>query len=553
MATFASDFDKYSVPMPTYSTPAPTVPSSPGAQATALSGRSAQMQAEAPETFRAPRADEFSSPSYYAAAKTKYDTLGNWYTPENTSQMPINATSAGLQSIQSQLQQNSGLSSSIDPNLTQDAFAGNLAMALRNSQNQQPQYGMVTPTPTGPAAPTMGGQSDALSRYLAQSSQTVANYTPTAVQGVYGGKDNGYTLTRSGLSEPDSRQFTNQGDYQQALNAYAKMQQTEELTALQSDSQRYVNSQNAYQKMIDEMARRTSAIEGEQKELGRKAAIARNDLANRLAARGISENTDSSAQQQFAELDRLNAEAQNAVRQAAALDSKEFQSAEEAKMSAALKARVAEIQAEQEKIAAVKQNADKNAQDLLNLEAKEKDYYSKIDEREGNLAVKQQLAALKEMLTPAQIANLEAGTDYKGAQTDYLSGAKTDLTNSQIAKTDAQTNRITTLLPAELAKMNAMTAKLRIVKSGGGKGGGGAATLTPAELEAVYRLNGGKAPTSEKTMAQLVNQVRTVSGDVDNLVEVQNQAAATRAAVVKEATNAVSGGGNELYDLFGAK
>lgn len=509
MATFASDFDKHSVPMPTWSTPTPTVPSSPGAQATALGS---------------------------------YNNVSG--------QTPVSNTSQGLQSIQSQMQQDRGLSSNIDPNLTQDAFAGNLAMQQRQtasraqevlSANQLPQYNANQTT----------GQSDALSKYLAQASAASAGYTPTAVQGVYGGKDNSYTLTRSGLSEPDPRQFTSQADYQTALNAYQKLALNEEKTALSSDAQGYVNSQNAYQKMIDEMQRRTSMIEGEQKEIGRISAIKRNDLANRLAARGISENTDSSAQQQFAELDRLNAEAQQAVRTAASIDAKEFISGEEARMSAALKARVKEIGMEQDRIASIEAAESKNAQDLLNIEAKNKDYESKIADRIADNERQARETLLKEMLTPAQLANLEAKTDYTGAQTDYLSGAKTDLTNAQVDKTEAQTNRITTLLPAELAKMNAMTAKLRIVKSGGGKGGGGAATLTPAELEAVYRLNGGKAPTSDKAMAQLVNQVRTVNGDVGSLVEVQNQTAADKAATVKKATTAVDAGDDFKSSMMG--
>lgn len=475
MATFASDFDKHSVPMPTYSTPAPTVPSAPGT-------------------------------GQYDAFKSYGTTSG---------QAPVSDVSAGLQSLQGTLQKNAGLSSSIDPNLTQDALAGNLAMARnqmidssrqRLADNQLPQY---NPQQTS-------GQSGALSSYLANASSTLANWKPEAVQGAFGGKDNSYQLTRSGLSEPDPRQFANQTDYKQALAAYAKLSQQEELMGLQSDTRQFINSQNAYQKSIDEMQRRTMMIEGEQKELGRKAAIARNDLANRLAARGISENTDSSAQQQFAELDRLNAEAQNAVRQAAALDSKEFQSAEEAKMSAALKARVAEIQAEQEKIAAVEQNADKNAQDLLNLEAKEKDYYSKIEEREGNLAVKQQLAALKEMLTPAQIASLEAGTDYKGAQTDYLTGAKTDLTNSQIAKTDAQTNRITTLLPAEKARIEAQVKKLLTPPRSGGAATG--AALTKQFLSLTDNLNADLA-TGKRDWGQTFDLVKgSYPGVPDDLI-----------------------------------
>lgn len=476
MATFASDFDKHSVPMPTYSTPAPTVPSSPGAQATALSG---------------------------------YNNVSG--------QTPVSQTSQGLQSIQSQMQQDRGLSSSIDPNLTQDALAGNLAMARnqmidssrqRLADNQLPQY---NPQQTS-------GQSGALSSYLANASSTLANWKPEAVQGAFGGKDNSYQLTRSGLSEPDPRQFANQTDYKQALAAYAKLSQQEELMGLQSDTRQFINSQNAYQKSLEEMQRRTMMIESEQKELGRQNAIARNNLANRLAARGISENTDSSAQQQFAELDRMNAEAQQAVRTAAALDSKEFQTAEEARMSAALKARVAEIQAEQEKIAAVEQNADKNAQDLLNLEAKEKDYYSKIDEREGNLAVKQQLAALKEMLTPAQIASLEAGTDYKGAQTDYLTGAKTDLTNSQIAKTDAQTNRITTLLPAEKARIEAQVKKLLTPPRSGSGGAATGAALTKQFLSLTDNLNADLA-TGKRDWGQTFDLVKgSYPGVPDDLI-----------------------------------
>jgi len=476
MATFASDFDKHSVPMPTWSTPTPTVPSSPGAQATALGS---------------------------------YNNVSG--------QTPVSSTSQGLQSIQSQMQQDRGLSSSIDPNLTQDAFAGNLAMSQRQSQAAS-QYGMTTPTPTGPSGPTMGGQSDALSRYLAQATSASAGYTPTAVQGVYGGKDNSYTLTRSGLSEPDPRQFTSQADYQTALNAYQKLALNEEKTALSSDAQGYVNSQNAYQKMIDEMQRRTSMIEGEQKELARTSAIKRNDLANRLAARGISENTDSSAQQQFAELDRLNAEAQQAVRTAASIDAKEFISGEEARMSAALKARVKEIGMEQDRIASIEAAESKNAQDLLNIEAKNKDYESKIADRIADNERQARETLLKEMLTPAQLANLMAKTDYTGAQTDYLSGAKTDLTNSQIAKTDAQTNRITTLLPAEKARIEAQVKKLLTPPRSGSGGAATGAALTKQFLSLTDNLNADLA-TGKRDWGQTFDLVKgSYPGVPDDLI-----------------------------------
>ena len=302
--------------------------------------------------------------------------------------------------------------------------------------------------------------------------------------------------------------------------------------------------------MIDETTRRTLAVEEAQKEMTRIAGIKRNDLANRLAARGISENTDSSAQQQFAELDRLNSEAQQAAAQAAALDSQEFMTSEQEKLSAALKARVAEIQVQQDKIAAVEQGAAKNAADLLLIEKKKEEYDSKIADRATDNERDARELLIKEMLGPAQYANLMAKTDYTGAQTDYLSGAKTDLTNAQVGKTEAQTNRITTLLPAELAKMQAMTTKLLTKKTSGG-GGGVKTTVTPEELEAVYRLNQGKAPTSDKAMAQLLNQVRTVNGNVDSLVEAQNTTAANRASTVKEATNKVSNSsGSDFKSLF---
>ena len=118
------------------------------------------------------------------------------------------------------MQQRAGLSGQIDPNLTQDAFAGNIAMQQR--QQSQQSYGSPAPTQAPAASQQFGGQSDALSRYLAQASQTVANYKPEAVQGS-GANPKGYTVTNSGLSEPDPSQFTSQADYQTALNAYAKL------------------------------------------------------------------------------------------------------------------------------------------------------------------------------------------------------------------------------------------------------------------------------------------------------------------------------------------
>lgn len=482
MATFASDFDKHSVPMPTWSTPTPTVPSAPGA--------GAQAQA-------------FKS----------YGTTSG--------QAPISDTSAGLQSLQGTMQKNAGLSSSIDPNLSQDALAGNLAMAMRNQTGYyQPRTSfdgpMVTPTPTQPSYTPISGLGD----YTARLTSKIDAYKPEAwISGGPGGKGDQWNLTEAGLMAPTREMFGgNNEDFMKASDLYDRLRLEEQDRAANSREQSYVNERNAEVLNRQRMQEAVAAADSAQQDIARQSKAARESLALRLAARGISETTDSWAGQQFEELDRMNLQAQEAVRQKTMLELKENSTRADMEMRDALVARIAAIQDAQNKLAEIDAGKEKNAADLLLLEKKKEDYDSKMADREYDNMLREREVAIKEGKSPAEIALIEARGGYVGAQTDYLTGAKTDLTNSQIAKTDAQTNRITTLLPAEKARIEAQVKKLLTPPRSGSGGAATGAALTKQFLSLTDNLNADLA-TGKRDWGQTFDLVKgSYPGVPDDLI-----------------------------------
>lgn len=286
-----------------------------------------------------------------------------------------------------------------------------------------------------------------------------------------------------------------------------------------------------------------------QNEIAREFQEQRDKLVNSLAARGLTVGEDSYASAQLSKLEGLyrdKAAAEAATANAAILNM-------EGKVTdAVLKAKQGQLDARNAAIDKFLTLLSTRATTLKNTSAAMyQDKKLQIEEayKQGLIDYKQRDILLKEEAAPsvvakneASAANQQAQADFTAgaktgkteAETDFIAGAKTDNTRSQTALNEARTVRITTLLPAELAKMQAQAAKLMRAGSGGSGGGGTAGSATPAELEAVYRLNGGKAPTSEKAMATLLNQVRTVNGDVDNLVVSQDERAASVAAAKRK-------------------
>ena len=286
-----------------------------------------------------------------------------------------------------------------------------------------------------------------------------------------------------------------------------------------------------------------------QNEIAREFQEQRDKLVNSLAARGLTVGEDSYASAQLSKLEGLyrdKAAAEAATANAAILNM-------EGKVTdAVLKAKQGQLDARNAAIDKFLTLLSTRATTLKNTSAAMyQDKKLQIEEayKQGLIDYKQRDILLKEEAAPsvvakneASAANQQAQADFTAgaktgkteAETDFIAGAKTDNTRSQTALNEARTVRITTLLPAELAKMQAQAAKLMRAGSGGSGGGGTAGSAAPAELEAVYRLNGGKAPTSEKAMATLLNQVRTVNGDVDNLVVSQDERAASVAAAKRK-------------------
>lgn len=270
----------------------------------------------------------------------------------------------------------------------------------------------------------------------------------------------------------------------------------------------------------------------------------RDKLLAQLALRGLSPDSDSFAQ---AQLNKLES------------DYRALDQAEQAKIQVAMLEVDDKTRAYLERLADKRmEEAHKAIADAVSIANAQANAYSKTvnaDVNVNKLGIAEEKNRIDEMykmgrLTTeqykAEIAKLnqESLTDLRSSQADladanaeYTSGAKTDNTVADTGLKEANTNKILTLLPAQLAQLQAQTAKLKRVASGTGGKAGAAATATPDELAAVVQLNKGNMPTSEKALATLLNAVRTVNGDVTELVDVGNEAAKER----KQATTISSG------------
>lgn len=348
--------------------------------------------------------------------------------------------------------------------------------------------------------------------------ERLANYKPEVVQGMYGGNE--YATTSAGLKAPERSNYDSHEEYLKAVDTYGRLALMEQDTEANSIARQFTDARNAEQEAVTEMRRRVAAADAAQKDVARKNANERQILANQLASRGLDPNTDTWAMNKVAEAERLDREEQSAAANIASLDAAALQTQATASARKALVERIASINAAKAALVTSDAKASKVESDLLLAQAKEENYQSQVDYRTAEAERKAAETDLKADRNPGLIALDEARANKLISDKEYLEGVKTLQTEAQTEKTKAETNRINTLLPAELAKMQATVAKLK--SSGTGGKGGGTATATPDELAAVYRLNGGKAPISDKSMAQLLNQVRTVQGNIDQLVQTQD-------------------------------
>lgn len=264
----------------------------------------------------------------------------------------------------------------------------------------------------------------------------------------------------------------------------------------------------------------------------------RDRLINQLALRGLSVSSDSWAQAQMKELeDKYRALDQAAVaKQQTALV--EADDKTRAYLTDIADKRLAQINKEKDQLIA-EQTAKANAYSKMTtantgvtraeIEAAKAENTRLYQEGKiTNEEYKLNLTAIDNE-SKADLRTSQAGL--ADANADFVAGAKTSNTEADTKLKDANTNKINTLLPAQLAELNAKIAKLQRVSSTGAKSG--AASATPAELAAVVQLNKGNMPTSDKALAVLLNAVRVQNGDVSNLVDVGNAAAKGRAEATR--------------------
>lgn len=364
--------------------------------------------------------------------------------------------------------------------------------------NNQGGFSSSAPAPKGTAG-YVAPVTNALS-----NEQLLANYKPEAVQGMYGGNE--YSTTNAGLKAPDPRNFSNPSDYAAAQDTFNKLSLQEQETEANSQARQYVDSQNAAQAATDEMRRRVMAADSAQKEIALKNNAARVALAQRLASRGLDPTTDTWAQKQVDDLDRLDREEQQAAAQVASLDASTLRTQANDAARKALVERIAGITAAKESIAKAQESKDKAATDLLLAQSQKAKDEAAAKNAADLTALKERETALKEARNPAMIKLDEARATGLITEADYVRGVKTLAEQAGIEKTKAETNRINTLTPLEAQKLRAEVNKT--IASGSAKGSSTEPTTDEEWNKAYDALLLAGRSTSKQEIANAVRRSR---------------------------------------------
>lgn len=293
---------------------------------------------------------------------------------------------------------------------------------------------------------------------------------------------------------------------------------------------------NQEQEYYDKLKRETMISEGEQQRLTRELGNDRNKLIQQLASRGISVQNDAYGQEQMRDLERhyaglasaenmryVNATSAISDAQKAEREKQINKAIEDRKAAIAQMIQVAGVQQKKEtaeagidfKYAKLKADIENQLGRRLNdqeeLELKREIAQGTV---EGVATVDSRKTAVAEAKAPSEIAENQAQAANANANAAFTSGAKTDLTK-------AQTTKITTLLPAQLKKLEADTAKVwaqtRKTTSGGSGSGaivnGGAPTADEILAAANMHASTGKkgVPTAKQT-ADYVRLLRAAGG-----------------------------------------
>ncbi|HNI17536.1 MAG TPA: hypothetical protein PLS35_02430 [Nitrospira sp.] len=448
---------------------------------------------------------------------------------------------AGQMSTQAQLQDRAGLvGSPVDPNISQDAFAGNVAMALRNAGGSPTAGGAPSPsyvpyTPPGASVPPGASAVTSPSDYAKSVATALSSYKPEAVDytnPVFNGR--GIEVTSSNIPVPERSSFASDADFQQAMDTYNYAKLQEESKIANSSAFQYANSQNAQaqEQQLLKMAEqaKASAIE----ETDRKLRIQRQSLIDAMAARGVTPTTDSQA---MAELQRFDQQAQS-MRDAAALEASAAFSNKAASVRAQMQA---DAQARVKNIAdAIRQVIDSKAKqttaDAAYLKSQAASDKNDIDKayKEGKISLEERDMLLKEAESPANIALKEAQAGKASAEADYTAGAKTANAEANTGYMAARTKEILDLLPYKIDDIKSEIAK----RARAGTGGGGVAN--DGQIAEAYQsfLQQGIEPSK----AELANRASVMASTGMSATDVSSLGLEGAGALASAKGSASSGG-----------
>lgn len=480
--------------------PTPRVSSVPstGAQISALSQRAPTQ----PAVQSAPAQQTTSSSPLFSGIQSAVQSLG--------------AVAQALAQRGSQTQQASApvvsAVSSNPPSITvgqASSSDGRTSTPYRTGDNTTP----ATPPPDYNRQPTPATLSN---------EQLMARYRPELVE-----SQDGFSVTRAGLDEPPRREsFPTLEAFQNAEEAYRENALAEEAAISNSTAFQQATNRNAEIAAAQSERARTSAFETTRNEIERRQKNEREALIQSLAGRGLAIGRDSSADDKLRDFDRLASQEREAKYSEFLLGQAQMSDEQRARAQKVIDDRIKSIKDAMTAFETIKSRrataeAAAKKTDIADAKQKADELY-----KQGILTLKQrdQLidaaeAESKQELREAQTKN----TEQKTVESQTLTPIKAEDIKAGTAKKVAETDRIIKLTPLEADRMKAQIAKLKRVNAGAGGKGGTTVGYTPAELEAVYKLNGGKAPISEKSMAQLLNQVRVANGNVDDLVTTQDE------------------------------
>lgn len=337
----------------------------------------------------------------------------------------------------------------------------------------------------------------------------------------------GIAFAEAGLTAPHREDYGTMEEFNQANMDYNLMKLREAQMIANSPQVLEGRQRQAQFDAMQEIKAREAQAGYERAQKRAENGLARDQLLQSLALRGLTPETSEFARNKLQEFNVLAEQAENAAAQQAQV----AMSVTLGKASsAALEKQKAQVEAISKQIqdalaAFASQKKTEIAEGRLTLD-QEKAYWTK-EYQEGRLSLQERDSKIKEAESKANIGLKEAQT----GKIETMTPIEAEQKKAQTEKTKAETTRIQTLTPLEAQKMKNTINKSTTLK--GGAGGTVGESDIVAAVDFFYNAE-GKMPT-DKQIAVTVKYLRE-SGKLAAPVQAGKEAAKVKAEQKKTVT-----------------